>query len=157
MWAFAVSLFAATVSTAAYASERAAWEIYPRLVCRFQEVQFCEITFHDCQKTEGTAVLTFDFQKNTIESFAASNPEAIVSKNHIDMDVGYTRENKALMERYGRLGQFDVNTVLARSGFYSFVKVTKSTSPGISDTIDGIAQAPSGQDIFTAHMLCHPQ
>jgi hypothetical protein len=147
----------AMVPTAALAVAPAMWDLYPKLICSYQEAQFCQTDLSGCTNDSGKAVLEFDFRKNQIRSFAAGHTTPITARYHIDLDGDPSSANNALMSKYGYAGDFDTNAVFSNGTLYSFVKARKSDIPSGADTIDGIVQSAMNNDILTVHMTCHPE
>jgi len=151
------SLALAIVPTTALAVTSAMWDLYPKLICNYQEAQFCQTDLSGCTSDNGKAVLEFDFRKNQIRSFAAGHTTPITARYHLDLDGDPSSENNALMSKYGYAGDFDTNAVFSNGTLYSFVKAKKSNTPSGADTIDGIVQSAMNNDILTIHMVCHPE
>jgi|SRR5665213_383712 len=133
-----IALFACV--SAAQAETRAIWEVYPRLICKYDLGQFCALNMQACQPTKGEAVLTFDFTKNTVTSFGSKTPEQIGGKYHYDANGAVP----------------DTNAVFAEATLFSFLKITKAAIAMDTDTVEGTPQTASQYDAFAAHMTCHP-
>jgi|GEM_PF-4658376 len=126
------------ICSLAHAQAKPVWDTYPNLVCRYDVGQICSDGMTVCRQQNGAAVLTFDFAKNQVRSFAANRPFPIDGKYHYELLSG------------------DVNTVFAEGHMYSFGHATSERSGPV--TIMGIAQSTTAgaTRALNVQMTCHP-
>ena len=116
------------------------WQLYPHLVCHYEEAQFCDFTLVHCDAQRGTAVVAFDFPQKEVRSVSMTHATKIEAFSFLDLPGDIT----------------GVSTIYTNGALYSFMKISKSENGTDTDRIDGFVQMPSIDSALTAHMVCRP-
>lgn len=116
------------------------WKLYPHLICRYQEAQFCDLSLTNCDAERGAAVVAFDFPNKEVRSVGITHPSKIEGFNFLDLPGKPT----------------GVSAIYTNGTVYSFMKITKSEAKTETDEIEGFVQMPSIDSALTVHTVCHP-